>query len=152
MTDRALTSTQLRKSWPVQAAIRKYTEERKRAAAGGATITCWLCNQPVDMTLTDPLNDGHFEVDHLYPLADYPEHAADPGNFRDSHRGCNRQRSNSTTGNHLGSTSADWEGMATAAPRPGAARRGAAATPRRDPLDLDEVNLEELDLLRPREG
>ena len=93
----------------VRATIDNYRLARKTAAHEGETITCWLCNQPIDMTIVDPYDDEVFEPDHVYPGADYPELAADPDNLRDSHRGCNRERGNAMESTNVGWNSIDWE-------------------------------------------
>lgn len=76
---------------------------------------CWLCNQPIDYTITDPDNDGHLEVDHMLEVSKYPQYAADPENARPSHRGCNRHRNRAPgfVGSAGEPTSQDWEALAT---------------------------------------
>jgi 5-methylcytosine-specific restriction endonuclease McrA len=76
---------------------------RKRAADAGATVepfdrwrvfednnwTCWLCREPIDRTLTDPLDADYGTIDHVVPLGgDKPgRHAID--NLLPAHRVCN---------------------------------------------------------------
>ena len=96
----------------VRAAVDTYRERRKADAAQGETIVCWLCNQPIDMTIADPFDDGVFEVDHVYPVSTHPELADDPDNLRDSHRACNSERSNTMEAVNIGWTSMDWEALA----------------------------------------
>lgn len=89
-------------------------------------VRCWLCGRIIDLDIDDARHPDHLEVDHVYPIADHPEHAADPAGFRPAHKSCNARRGRGTTAPGLGSPSEDWEGMAlsrTRSHRPDAARR-----------------------------
>lgn len=105
---------QARGTRAAKAAVAAKRADAERRAAEGEVVTCWLCNQPVDMTIVDDESDEHYEPDHVFPVATHPELVADPDNLRDSHRGCNRERGSDMEGLGLGWTSEDWEGLATA--------------------------------------
>lgn len=48
---------------------------------------CWVCKQPVHLsTMT---------LDHVFPLAQYPEYAAELSNLEPSHEFCNQHRGGS---------------------------------------------------------
>lgn len=96
----------------VQTAVAAQRADAARRHAAGERVVCWLCNQPIDMTIVDHLDDEFYEPDHVFPVSTHPELAADPDNLRDSHRGCNRERGNDMEGLGLGWTSEDWEGLA----------------------------------------
>lgn len=96
----------------VRTMLDRYKAEQQQRYKDGETITCWLCNQPIDMTILDIYDDEVFEPDHVYPVAEYPDLAADPDNLRPSHRGCNRERGSETEATNLGWTSEDWEHIA----------------------------------------
>lgn len=95
---------------------RWYRKLRKdfRASCQQAAAPCWLCGQPIDYTipwkdpLTGEVNDEAFELDHLLPRSTHPELAEDPGNFRPTHRSCNRQKSNRILSGGLGRVSRKW--------------------------------------------
>lgn len=55
---------------------------------------CWICNQPIDYTISDATDDEVWEPDHVHPVSTHPHLYEDPANLRASHRACNRQRSN----------------------------------------------------------
>ena len=67
---------------------------------------CWLCGAPIDYLLRDA--DDAFELDHYYPVSTHPQLCEDPGNFRPSHRSCNRARGNRPPRASLGTTSREW--------------------------------------------
>lgn len=95
----------------VRAAVEKARDDAEARAAAGEPVVCWLCNQAVDMTNPDPHDDGAYEVDHVYPVSTHPELADDPDNLRDSHRGCNNERSTNMEAVNVGWNSMDWEGL-----------------------------------------
>lgn len=70
-------------------------------------LGCWLCQQPIDYTLTWP-DPGSFSVDHRKPLNTHPHLAEDPGNLESAHLGCNSARGQSDPKPSLGSTSRAW--------------------------------------------
>lgn len=90
----------------VRAAIAEFTAECKQARP-----PCWLCKQEIDYDLEfDPTNSGYFQADHYYPISTHPQHAADKGNLRPSHAGCNRERGNNAV-IVLDNCSRDWENL-----------------------------------------
>lgn len=104
----ARSAAQVRRRRDVQAMVRA-ARDRYRIEQP----PCWLCGQAIDYTISDTDNDGHLEVDHMFEISEYPEHAADPENARPAHRGCNRAR-NLTPGFVGGAgepTSEDWENI-----------------------------------------
>lgn len=98
----------------VQTAVAAKRSDAEHRHAAGEIVTCWLCNQPIDMTIIDRLDDEFYEPDHVFPISTHPELGADPDNLRDSHRGCNRERGSEMEGLGLGWTSEDWEALAYA--------------------------------------
>lgn len=86
----------------------------RRTEARANEEPCWLCGDPIDYSLLDSkdtTNDGYPEMDHVLPVAKFPQHAADPANVKPSHRLCNGLRSDSMTASGTGQTSQDWEGL-----------------------------------------
>lgn len=72
--------------------------------------SCWICSLPIDYTapLDDRQNRSRWQLDHYYPVADFPERAHDPDNFRASHAGCNQERGKGAPVLALGQISRDW--------------------------------------------
>lgn len=85
---------------------RRHQRNRNRYLAE-ETTTCWLCAQPIDMSLpkSDPAS---FELDHVEPLSLRPELRFDPAGTRPSHRTCNRARGNRRPKPGMTHTSRDW--------------------------------------------
>lgn len=88
-------------------------QRQKKLFRDGCEATnevCWLCGMPIDYEAPhdDYDNDDRFELDHYYPASTHPEHYEDPANFRASHAGCNRERSNNAPRPGLGILSRDW--------------------------------------------
>lgn len=81
---------------------------RKQCAA--TNEACWICQQEIDYDANwdDYANQNRFELDHFYPVSTHPEHQEDPANFRASHAGCNRARSNKDPEPPLGRQSRQW--------------------------------------------
>lgn len=81
-----------------------------RAECKAANRPCWLCGLDIDYEAPhdDYSNDDRFELDHYYPASTHPEHYEDPANFRPSHAGCNRERSNNAPRPSLGILSRQW--------------------------------------------
>lgn len=70
---------------------------------------CWLCNQPIDYSVTHEENrDEAFELDHAYPRKKFPELALDPAGFRASHGRCNNDRGDGLVVAELGVNSRQW--------------------------------------------
>lgn len=75
-----------------------------------ANAVCWLpdCQRPIDYTLRSPHPDS-FSVDHAIPVAERPDLAEDPANFRPSHLDCNKRRgTDDPTTADLGQPSEQW--------------------------------------------
>ena len=83
---------------------RRYRQLRARflAECQASAVPCWLCAQPIDYTIP------WFELDHLYPRSTHPELSEDYGNFRASHRSCNRERGNKMPRGGLGVPTRRW--------------------------------------------
>lgn len=81
-----------------------------RADCAAADAACWLCGQeiPYDVPFDDYANDDRFQLDHFYPVSTHPELAEDRANFRASHCGCNRERSDKAPMPTLGTLSRAW--------------------------------------------
>ena len=101
-------SSTLRKTRAVRDAVNDYREKCKRDQP-----PCWLCGQAIDYDTTDPYSPDSLQVDHMFPVSTHPDLAADQENMRPSHAGCNLSRGNSMTLPELGTTSCDWEALAT---------------------------------------
>lgn len=87
----------------------KYLKQRKRYRSQCEVVKapCHLCGQPIDYTV--PSGEGEsFEVDHFYPVDDYPELMEDIGNFRPSHKSCNASRGKAPVVPTLGTPSEKW--------------------------------------------
>lgn len=95
-------ATGRRDSRSYRAARDRYRDECTRD-----DLPCHLCGQPIDYEAEQGHPDA-FELDHFYPVSDYPELVEDPGNFRPSHGSCNRRRGNRAAVYSLGVTSRDW--------------------------------------------
>jgi len=97
---------------------RAYRSDKRdfRDAAAEADIPCWLCSQAIDYDAAHDEygNDDRYELDRYYPVSTHPELEEDPANWRASHAGCNRARSNKTVTSTLaGTLSRDWTGEET---------------------------------------
>lgn len=81
-----------------------------KAECAAEYLPCWICTLPIDYTApyNDWGNDDRYELDHYYPASTHPEHFEDPANFRPSHAGCNRHRSNKAPRPPLGTPSRRW--------------------------------------------
>lgn len=66
--------------------------------------TCWLCRQPIDVTLpyrdpgTGRVNPRSWSLDHVLPLDDWPHLGLDRTNARAAHLSCNSGRGKRTPG------------------------------------------------------
>jgi hypothetical protein len=72
--------------------IRKRKEFRDRCERTQAP--CWLCppsRNKIDYSLPDTHPDG-FNLDHMISVAERPDLAEDPCNFKPSHKACNEKR------------------------------------------------------------
>jgi hypothetical protein len=70
----------------------QYQKARKEWKASlGPRPVCWLCDDVIDIELHHYSRDS-FELDHMYPVSEYPHLANDPQFFRPSHKKCNASR------------------------------------------------------------
>lgn len=70
----------------------QYQKARKEWKASlGPRPVCWLCLEVIDLELHH-YNRLSFELDHMYPVSEYPHLANDPQFFRPSHKKCNASR------------------------------------------------------------
>lgn len=67
-------------------------EGRRLAAVGDPAADCWLCHEPVDYVAAPNTTPDSHNLDHYYPVEDYPELQDDPSNFRHAHALCNQSR------------------------------------------------------------
>jgi len=65
-------------------------EHRERCRA--ARLSCHLCHQPIDYTITTQNHPDRFESDHIISVKARPDLAYHPGNLAPSHLRCNRSR------------------------------------------------------------
>lgn len=81
-----------------------------RARCEADRLPCWLCGMGIDYAAPhdDYKNDERFQLDHFHPWSTHPELREDPSNFRPSHAGCNRERSNGSPRPPLGIPSRQW--------------------------------------------
>ncbi|MBW3092661.1 hypothetical protein KIH79_06810 [Bifidobacterium sp. 82T10] len=69
-----------------------FEEGQRLDAAGDPAADCWICHKRIDYTVPPGTTDLSHELDHYYPVSEYPELQEDPAGFRHSHRKCNRER------------------------------------------------------------
>lgn len=89
----------------------EFFAEGKRLDADPSTraeALCWLCLQRIDYDLEPGSEDAAHELDHMVPVSVDPSLQEDPTNFRHSHRGCNRSRSNRAPVGALGDVVEAW--------------------------------------------
>ena len=68
-----------------------FFEEGKRLdSEGSPAADCWICHKRIDYSVPPGTTDASHELDHYYPVRDYPDLQDDPAGFRHSHRKCNR--------------------------------------------------------------
>ncbi|WP_137843848.1 hypothetical protein [Microbacterium sp. 2FI] len=73
-----------------------------------ASSHCWLCGMAVDYTVPANSTPDSHNLDHYYPVRDYPELQHDPANFRHSHAECNVARGADAPLPNLGMLSRTW--------------------------------------------
>lgn len=78
-------------------------DPKKRAEA-----SCWLCGMEIDYDVEPNSTPDSHNLDHYYPVRDYPELQEDPVNFRHSHQECNVRRGADAPQPGLGSLSRSW--------------------------------------------
>jgi hypothetical protein len=69
-----------------------FAEGKRLSAAGDPTANCWLCQQPIDYAAPAGTTPASHNLDHYYPVADYPDRQDDPTGWRHSHAKCNQVR------------------------------------------------------------
>lgn len=91
----------------------EFFDQGKRLAASDdpdkrAAARCWLCKQDIDYDVEPGSTEDSHNLDHYYPVDDYPELQEDPTNFRHSHRRCNGTRGKRTPSVGLGEQVPEW--------------------------------------------
>lgn len=71
---------------------------------------CWLCQGRIDYEVDPGTTDDSHNLDHYFPVDDYPDLQDDPTNFRHSHRICNQRRGKDAPSAGLGEMVPDWWG------------------------------------------
>lgn len=90
----------------------EFFEDGKRLDADPDTrelSVCWLCGDRIDYVAQPGSSPDSHNLDHFYPVVDYPELEEDPDNFRHSHADCNARRGKSApTAGGLGEPMPQW--------------------------------------------
>lgn len=81
---------------------------KRLADEGDSAANCWLCGMEIDYAVPPSSTPDSHNLDHYYPVADYPELQEDPANFRHAHAECNGRRSNKAPLPGLGILSRAW--------------------------------------------
>lgn len=79
-----------------------------RAECVAADAPCWMDGQPIAYDEPDGTTDDSFELDHYYPVSTHPHLEMDAGNFKPSHRQCNRSRGSGAPAPLINNPSRDW--------------------------------------------
>lgn len=85
-----------------------FEEGKLLDAAGDPVANCWLCGMGIDYTVPANSTPDSHNLDHFYPLRDYPELQHDPANARHSHAQCNVERGADAPLPGLGALSRAW--------------------------------------------
>lgn len=86
-----------------------FFEEGKRLdSEGSPAADCWICHKRIDYSVPPGTTDASHELDHYYPVRDYPDLQDDPAGFRHSHRKCNRERGSGQPRLDLGDVIPAW--------------------------------------------
>lgn len=86
-----------------------FFEEGKRLdSEGSPAADCWICHKRIDYSVPPGTTDASHELDHYYPVRDYPDLQDDPAGFRHSHRKCNRERGAGQPRLDLGDVISAW--------------------------------------------
>lgn len=85
-----------------------FEEGKKLDGQGNAEADCWLCRQRIDYVAEPSTTPDSHNLDHFYPVEDFPELQEDPTNFRHAHFLCNGQRGKKAPSLGLGEPVADW--------------------------------------------
>lgn len=85
-----------------------YQQGKAQDAQSDPAADCWICKKRIDYDAEPGTTDDSHELDHYFPVSDYPELQDDPAGFRHSHRLCNRERGNGQPNQDLGELIPDW--------------------------------------------
>lgn len=85
-----------------------YEEGKAADADGDPTSNCWLCGMPIDYSVPANTTPDSHNLDHYFPVSEYPELQEDPANFRHSHMDCNGERGADAPLPSLGVLSRAW--------------------------------------------
>lgn len=85
-----------------------FEEGQRLDAAGDPAADCWICHKRIDYSVPPGTTDLSHELDHYYPVSEYPELQEDPAGFRHSHRKCNRERGNGQPALDMGDVIPAW--------------------------------------------
>lgn len=69
---------------------------------------CWLCGMRISYDLEPNSTPDSHNLDHFYPVDDYPELQHDPANARHSHADCNWRRGKDAPLPGIGILSRAW--------------------------------------------
>ena len=87
-----------------------FREGKRLDAAGDPAANCWMDGERIDYDAEQGSTAQSHELDHYYPVADYPDLQEDPSNFRHSHKLCNGNRGRGIPSLGLGEPVPDWWG------------------------------------------
>lgn len=85
-----------------------FDEGKALDEAEDPTANCWLCGMGIDYSVPANTTPDSHNLDHYYPVRDYPELQEDPANFRHSHADCNVTRGADAPLPSLGQLSRAW--------------------------------------------
>jgi 5-methylcytosine-specific restriction endonuclease McrA len=86
-----------------------FFEDGKRLdAEQDSEANCWLCQLRIDYSAAPNTTPESHNLDHFFPVDDYPELQEDPTNFRHAHMLCNGKRGKSAPTAGLGAAVPDW--------------------------------------------
>lgn len=86
-----------------------FAEGVRLDAAGDPAADCWLCGQRIAYDVPPGSTGDSHNLDHYYPVSDYPDRQDDPSGWRHSHAKCNQVRGrNAPTHGGLGKSVPSW--------------------------------------------
>lgn len=85
-----------------------FQEGKRLNAEGDPAANCWMDGEPIDYDADPGSSPQSHELDHYYPVEDYPHLQEDPTNFRHSHKLCNGHRQRGMPSLGLGEPVPDW--------------------------------------------
>lgn len=87
----------------------EFFEEGKRLdTEDDPAANCWLCGMRISYDLEPNSTPDSHNLDHFYPVDDYPELQHDPANARHSHADCNVRRGKNAPLPGIGVLSRNW--------------------------------------------